>query len=161
MEYPIGKKLGKFNALMNECGAFYHEIAVKCGMSDSGYEIMRNLLIFGEGCSQTKIYKNSYLNKQTVNSSVKQLVKKGFIQLKKGKGRESEIYVTDQGREFIEKKVLPVEMAENEIFEEMTEAEYEALFGLTERYLESFREKIKTLKDLQVTTDEDRDKRTL
>ncbi len=154
MEYPIGKKLKNFEALMNEYGAFYHEIAAKCGMSDSGYEIMRSLLIQGEGCTQTNIYKNCYLNKQTVNSSVKQLVKKGFIRLEPGKGRENNIYLTDLGKEFVEKKVLPVEMVENEIFEEMTEDEYRELFRLMERYLESFREKVKNIEVLQVDEDE-------
>jgi DNA-binding MarR family transcriptional regulator len=154
MEYHEGKKLGRFNALMNEFEAFYHEIAVKCGLSDSGYEIMRAIMLLGEGCTQTNIYKNSYLNKQTVNSSVKQLVKKGLIFLEQGKGREYKLHLTDIGREYIELRILPVESAENEIFEELTEDEYDELIRLTEKYLDSFRKKIRKIDNLQVNTGE-------
>ena len=154
MEYHEGKKLGRFNALMNEFEAFYHEIAAKCGLSDSGYEIMRAMMLLGEGCTQTNIYKNSYLNKQTVNSSVKQLVKKGLIFLEQGKGREYKLYLTDIGREYIELRILPVESAENEIFEELTEDEYDELIRLTEKYLDSFRRKIRKIDNLQVNTGE-------
>ena len=157
MEYHEGKKLGRFNALMNELEAFYHEIAIKCGLSDSGYEILRTLMILGEGCTQTNIYKNCYLNKQTVNSSVKQLVNKGLIFLEQGKGREYKIFLTDIGREYIDRKIQPVESAENEIFEELTEDEYNELIRLTEKYLDSFRKKIQKIDDLQVNKVEDTD----
>ena len=142
---------------MNEFEAFYHEIAIKCGLSDSGYEILRTLMILGEGCTQTNIYKNCYLNKQTVNSSVKQLVNKGLIFLEQGKGREYKIFLTDIGREYIDRKIQPVESAENEIFEELTEDEYNELIRLTEKYLDSFRKKIQKIDDLQVNKVEDTD----
>ena len=158
MEYHEGKKLGRFNALMNEFEAFYHEIAAKCGLSDSGYEIMRAMMLLGEGCTQTNIYKSSYLNKQTVNSSVKQLINKGLIFLEQGKGREYKLYLTDSGREYIERKILPVESAENEIFEELTEDEYDELIRLTEKYLDSFRKKIRKIDNLQVNTGENSNK---
>lgn len=158
MEYQEGKKLGRFNALMNEADAFYHEVAIKCGLSDSGYEILRALMILGEGCTQTNIYKNSYLNKQTVNSSVKQLVNKGLISLKQGKGREYRIFLTDIGREYIDRKIMPVELAENEIFEELTEDEYNELIRLTEKYIDSFRKKIQQIDDLKESTLEDTNK---
>ena len=157
MEYHEGKKLARFNALMNEFETFYHEIAIKCGLSDSGYEILRTLMILGEGCTQTNIYKNCYLNKQTVNSSVKQLVNKGLIFLEQGKGREYKIFLTDSGREYIDRKIQPVESAENEIFEELTEDEYNEMIRLTEKYLNSFRKKIQKIDDLQVNKVEDTD----
>ncbi len=154
MKYNEGKKLRQFNALINECETFFHEIAVKSGLSDSGYEILHTLMLLGEGCTQTNIYKNCCLNKQTVNSSVKQLINKGLIILKQGKGKEFNIYLTDVGWEYINQRLMPVELAENEIFEEMDDDEYNEFIRLTEKYLDSFRKKTQKIKQLQVNINE-------
>ena len=45
----------------------------------------------------------------------------------------------------VKEKILPIEQAENEVFEEMTDAEHQEILRLMEKYLTSFRSKIMRL----------------
>lgn len=48
----------------------------------------------------------------------------------------------ENGGEFVRKKILPIEQAENKVFEEMTDKEHQEILRLMEKYLTSFRSKI-------------------
>lgn len=141
-KHPVLTEFDYLNSLIDD---LYHEVAIKQGLSDSAYAILQALLVLGDGCTQTEIYKYSLLNKQTVNSSVKRLQEDGFIDFQKGTGREVKIYLTKMGQTIIKEKVLPIEQAENEVFEEMTPEEHRELIRLVKKYMESFREKIEKL----------------
>lgn len=141
MAFRQNETLMEFNRLNNVIDDFYHEIAVELGISDSAYEILRSLLILGDGCTQTDIYKYCSLNKQTANSSVKRLEQDGYITFERGNGRELKILLTDKGQEIVQKKILPIEQAENAVFDEMSDEERNMLIRITEEYLNAFRSK--------------------
>ena len=115
------------------------------GLSDSAYAILQAILVLGNGCTQTEIYKYTLLNKQTVNSSAKKLNQVGVIEFQAGVGRELKIYLTAKGEALVREKILPIEQAENKVFEEMTEKEHQEILRLVEKYLTSFRSKIENL----------------
>lgn len=142
MEHIESRRLERFEVLCNEIDGVYHNIAVKLGLSDSAYEILSVIWNIGEGCCQTDICRYICMNKQTVNSSVKQLVKKGVIYFRAGKGRESGIFFTEAGRAFAEKKIGPIAEAENDIMEALTPEEYEELMRLSQKYLDILRGKM-------------------
>ena len=87
MKYKKHPVLQEFDRLNNMIVEFYHEIAMKQGLSDSAYAILQALLVLWNGCTQTDIYKYTLLNKQTVNSSVKKLQYDGFLDVQPGSGR--------------------------------------------------------------------------
>lgn len=147
MKFEKHPVLQEFDRLNNAIDAFYHEIAAMQGLSDSAYAILQAVLVLGNGCTQTEIYKYTLLNKQTVHSSVKRLNQDGLIEFQVGVGRELKIYLTAKGDTLVREKVLPIEQAENEVFEEMTEEEHQEILRLMEKYLISFREKIETLQE--------------
>ncbi|MCR0338596.1 MarR family transcriptional regulator, partial [[Clostridium] innocuum] len=95
--------------------------------------------------TQTDICKYTCLNKQTVNSYVKKLKQNGLIEFHQGNGREMKIYLTSKGQNFINENILPIEQAENEVFDEMTIQEQREILRLIENYLSSFRHKIEKL----------------
>ena len=143
-KHPV---LQEFDRLNNAIDELYHEIATMQGLSDSAYAILQAILVLGNGCTQTEIYKYTLLNKQTVNSSVKRLHQDGLIAFQAGIGRELKIYLTTKGKTLVREKILPIEQAENEVFEEMTDKEQQELLHLVKKYLISFRSKIKKLQE--------------
>ena len=55
------------------------------GISDSGFIILYALAELGDGCLQKDIAKIYYISKQTVNSSISNLKKNGYVCLRPGK----------------------------------------------------------------------------
>lgn len=141
-KHPI---LKEFSHLSYSIDELYHKIAMKHGLSDSAYSILEAVLILGSGCTQTEIYRYTLLNKQTVNSSVKKLSQDGLIRFQPGNGRELKIYLTSQGEALVTEKILPIEQAVNEVFDEMTMEEQNEMLRLMKKYLHSFRNKIGNL----------------
>ena len=135
-------KIKEFNTISNEMDNLYHKIAINVGISDSAFEILYALFSLGEGITQTEIYKTAYLNKQTINSSIKNLEKNNLIYFKKI-GKENTIYLTDTGKKFVEDKIALINVIEKEVLDEMTDEEYQELIKLMRKYLEIFKEKIK------------------
>lgn len=145
MEFKQNQVLQEFDRISNLINEFYHEIALKQGLSDSAYEILQTILVLGEGCTQTEIYKYCYLNKQTVNSSVNKLRENGLIDFTKGTGREIYIHFTKTGKELVNEKILPIEQAENDVFEEMTKEEQKEIVRLMNKYLDNFKAKVNNI----------------
>lgn len=137
----------EFNRIDNSINEFYHEISLKQGLSDSAFDILQAILVLGNGCTQTDIYKYCVLNKQTVNSSVRRLKENGYITFSKGNGREIRIHMTPCGKALIKEKILPIAQAENEVFQEMTEEEQQEIIRLMNKYLDRFKEKVCMIMD--------------
>ena len=142
MEFKQNQVLQEFDRISNLINEFYHEIALKQGLSDSACEILQAILILGEGCTQSEIYKYCYLNKQTVNSSLKKLRENGLIDFTRGTGREIHIHFTKIGGELVNEKILPIEQAESDVFEEMTKEEQKETLRLMNKYFDNFKAKI-------------------
>lgn len=142
MEYNENERLRKFNTLCNELDCMYHEIANNRGLSDSAYEILRAILVLGDGCTQTNIFKSSYINKQTVNTSINKLEKNGIVYFKKDNGKENKIYLTKKGKEFLEEKIIPIEKIENNIFADFSKAEYDTLIKVVSKYINEMKNKL-------------------
>ena len=70
-------------------------------------QYLQAVLVLGDGCTQTQIFKHTLLNKQTVNSSVKKLHQDGLIDFQPGSGREQKIYLTNKGEQIITERILP------------------------------------------------------
>jgi DNA-binding MarR family transcriptional regulator len=134
------QEFNRLNQRINEC---YHKIAIKQGLSDSAFWILFCMLDLGDGCLQKDICSFLCMNKQTVNSSVRNLEKNGFVSLKPGTGRTMQIYLTESGKALMEEKIYPVVRAESEVFDAMPISDRKELLRLTNAYLTQFREKIK------------------
>lgn len=145
MKFEKHPVLNEFDRLNNMIDEFYHEIAMKQGLSDSAYAILQALLVLGDGVTQTEICRYTLLNKQTINSSVKKMHQDGLLDFQPGNGRELKIHLTEKGVAVVNEKILPIELAENEVFEEMSAEEHQQILRLVAKYLESFKCKVKKL----------------
>ena len=94
MDVKERNELKEFNMLYKEVDELYHRIALEIGLSDSAFFILYSIAEFGDGCLQKDIADNYFISRKTINSSIKNLESKGFIELKKGKRRDMHIYLS-------------------------------------------------------------------
>ena len=134
-----------FNKFDKELDELYHETALKMGILDSAFCIFYILYNLGDGCLQKDICHEAFANKQTVNSSIRKLVQEGYIYLEQGVGRDKHIFLTEAGKQFVEKYIVPVVQKENEAFTDLKEEEQKELLRLANIYMESLRTKLNEL----------------
>lgn len=141
---PIAQ-LRQFNHLASEIDAVYHQAALKLGLSDSAMVILYTICNSGDACLLCDVTRSAGISKQTVNSALRKLEAEGIVYLEAVNGRQKRVCLTGDGKRLVQKTVLRVIQAENEIFSAWTDAEQETYLALTQRYLSAFREKIQTL----------------
>ena len=69
--------LDKTNRQFNECNALYHAAAQRCGLSDAAFWTLYALVTSCEPLTQNRIAADWGIPKQTLNSAVAAMVKKG------------------------------------------------------------------------------------
>lgn len=73
------KQLRRFNRLVGETDAVYHELANRLGLSDSAFQILYTLQSEDGACPLRDICAFSGLTKQTVNSALRKLEAEGRV----------------------------------------------------------------------------------
>ena len=73
----------RFNYLLGELDATYHDIALKFALSDSAMHILYTLCDEGTDCPLSEICRRCGLSKQTVNSAIRKLEAEGILYLQK------------------------------------------------------------------------------
>ena len=100
-----------------------------------------------EPLTQNRIAMDWGIPKQTLNSAVAAMVKKGLVELCPGKGAHSGkiVTLTDEGRALAERTVGPVIAAEQQAMTRQGLAEVEQNCRLTQRYLECLRQEFEKI----------------
>ena len=129
----------KYLQIDHQIDEFYHTLAQGLGLSDSALWVLWSLAELGEGCTQRDICRQFFLSKQTVHSSVQKLERGGCLSLRPREGREVSLFLTDQGRELVREKVLPIMEAERAAAEGLTEEEWGTMIRLSRKWLSLFR----------------------
>lgn len=129
----------EYNRTFKECNHIYHDIALKLGLSDSGFDILYTLCTLGDGCLQKDICELTLLSKQTIHSSVQKLVRDGYLFLKSGRGRDMHIFLTPAGKALTNEKIAPAIQIENLTFTDMTETEQAEFLRLNRKYTDNLR----------------------
>lgn len=142
MQSPLSSEIREFNRMYKEIDDLYHEAALHSGLSDSANLILYAIAELGDGCLQIDIANMYSISKQTVSSSIRSLVKKGFLYLTHGKKRDMHLHLTAAGTQFVKQHIIPLMEAENSVFYEMSPVECYELLRLTRRYTDIMREKI-------------------
>lgn len=143
MERLLSPEMKRFNYLLGEIDAAYHEAALKLGLSDSAMQILYAVCNHGDGCLLNDICRLSGTSKQTINSALRKLEEEGIVYLEAFRGRKKKVCLTEQGKSLAGDTVFRIIEMENEIFESWSDSEREIYLELTQRYLSSVREKIK------------------
>lgn len=143
MEKAIIEDMRKFNYLIGEIDAAYHEASQKLSLSDSAMQILYIICNHGEECQLSQICRLSGISKQTINSALRKLEAEGIVRMESLTGRRKKVCLTPQGKALASNTVSRLIDIENDIFGSWSKQERELYLRLTQRYLISIKEKIK------------------
>lgn len=136
------EKLRHINSMLSEISNIYQKLLLCKNVPESVFIVMSSLLELGEGCLQKDIAEKSYINKKTVNSTIKKLQKEEYIELKAGKYPNMHIYLTDKGSKYMKENIIPIIELENNVLKNMPEKEFEILVDSYKKYIDNFREHV-------------------
>ncbi len=139
----MNAELKSLNTILGQINGTYHEAAVKMGVSDSVLDILYGILIEGDGCNQSVLYKNTGMGKTTVNSAIRKMEKEGLLYLKPGEGRNTRVFLTDAGQELSGRTAGHLMRMEESVLSSWPEDDRHAFVELMGRYLEQFAQKTK------------------
>jgi DNA-binding MarR family transcriptional regulator len=136
------EKLRHINSMLSEISNIYQKLLISKNVPESVFIVMSSIMEFGEGCLQKDISEKSYINKKTVNSTIKKLQKEGYIELVAGKYPNMHIYLTDMGKNYMRENILPIIELENKVLDSMPSREFEVLVDSYRKYIDNFREHV-------------------
>lgn len=142
MENYSSKHLKRYNHLIGELEATYHEAALKIKLSDSVAKILYTICNVGDSCLLSEICKQTGLSKQTVNSAIRNMEAQGIVFLKAYNGKAKMVCLTEKGKEFAGETAVKIIETENDILASWDEEDIHTYIELTERFLECLKEKV-------------------
>lgn len=144
--FSAGRGLKKFNQLISEIDAAYHEVSRRLGLSDSVEMILYSICNLGSPCLLSEIVRFSAISKQTINSAIRKMEKEELLFVRAADSRKKQVVLTEKGERLAQETTMRVIEIENEIYSSWTEEEMTFYLELTQRYLQRFQEKTKHLK---------------
>lgn len=144
MDKTIKEQIDAINQRIKELNSLYHVAAGKSGISDGEVCIWSVLLCSEEEYSQQDLSDLLYLPKQTVNSIISNLVRKGFVFLEHVPGTKNRkvIRLTKEGREYGEAKVTWIFQAEEKALEQTEPEQVQACIEMIEKYISRLKKEI-------------------
>lgn len=145
MAENIKSETRRYNHIISEIDAIYHEIALKQGFSDSAMSVLYTLADNDGTCLISELVKQSGINKQTINSALRKLEKDGIVYLEAAGGKSKRILLTEKGTSVVHETVDKVIAMENKIYGSWLPEEWSVYVELTERYLRELRKEIEEI----------------
>lgn len=144
MDRNIREQIDLINQKTKELNALYRLAAYKSNISDGEVNIWSVLLNCDEDCSQQDLAELLSLPKQTVNSLITRMIKKGFVSLEHDPGTRNRkvIRLTEEGRHFGEHQVKWIFQAEQKAMEDTDPSEVMAYISMLDKYMARFRKEI-------------------
>ena len=121
------KTLTAFREATMELDNVYSLFSKSCGLPEAEYWSL--LLIYEGAVTQSQISSQLSLSRQTLNSAFKQLRKNGLVRLEpyEENQRSKQAFLTEAGKEFVEKNVLRMHRVEEKAWQQISEQEREIL----------------------------------
>ena len=146
MNKDTKKQIDVINQRIKELNSIYRIVASKAGISDGEVCIWSTLLNSddSEEYSQQDICDLLSLPKQTVNSIISNLAKKGFVYLEHVSGTRNRkiIRLSEEGVEYGKSKLMWIFLAEQKAMENTDPAKVMTCVSMLEKYIACFRKEI-------------------
>lgn len=141
MEAEVRNQIDLINQKIKELNALYHLAAWKAKISDGELSIWSVLLYGEEEYSQLDLCEALFLPKQTINSLVTSMAKKGYVTLEHVPGTRNRkiIRLTEAGRAYGKENVQWIFDAEQKAMEDTDAQEISACISMMERYTKKLR----------------------
>lgn len=144
MDKEIKTQIDTINQRIKELNSLYHIAAGKSGISDGEISIWSTLLCSEEEYSQQDLSDLLFLPKQTVNSIISNLVKKGFVTLEHVSGTRNRkvVRLTDDGLTYGNDNVMWIFQAEQTALEQTDSEQVKASIEMIEKYISNLKAEI-------------------
>lgn len=144
MVQSILTQLTVYNQSRKETDIVYHDIAKKFCLSDTMFWLLYSLKEHGTMYTQKELCKEWSYPPQTINSAIKDLEKRGILKLAtvNGNRKNKQIIMTDEGKNLIEKVIMPVMDAEQRAFERMDQQDRIAFLYMTQKHVALLKEEV-------------------
>ena len=129
----ITKSLKHYLLLLSEIDSVYHEANLKLNISNSYSIILYTICLGGGSCPLQEIKRLSGLNKQTINSSIRNMEKENLVYLEYIDGKSK--------RELTRNTVMKIMDMENEIISRWSQEDLQKYLSMTEDFLAALKEK--------------------
>lgn len=143
----IKEKNREFNLIYKKGDESYRNYASHCGLSVSSFWVLYVLYETDEVYMQNKIAETICLPKQTVNSAIPGLIKKGYIELEhiEATRNSKAVKLTKGGKNICKKIVMPLIEAEENSFANMSENEVDTMLKLLNKWHNNFKNELEEL----------------
>lgn len=149
MDEGISRELRRYNYLVGETEAIYHELSLRMGLSDSAMQILYTICdCGGDRCPLQTICRYTSLSKQTVNSALRRLEAQGVLYLQQAGGKAKTVCLTEAGKQLAQRTALRLIAMENQVLGAWPREDVQQYLALTERFLTALREKAKSIEGL-------------
>lgn len=135
MSFTPTEDMRRFNRLVYETDAVYHEIALRFGMSDSTLRLLYLLHENDGKCLLRELCRCSGLSKQTVHSALQSLESKEILTILSESRKNKTILLTETGRNLCDKTVGKLIETENRALASVPKEMLAAYFFVSEHYL--------------------------
>lgn len=127
------------DVLYQETDRLYQEVARDCGLSDSAYWILYDVVVAGGSKPLALLASEHSLSRQTVSSSVRSLERRHLVRLDYAAGsrRNKVASLTEEGQAFCERYLAPAMEAEARAFASLGAADQEALVRTARAYVDA------------------------
>ncbi len=134
--------VGSINGMINST---FHQAAIKLGLNDSEMSIFYIIKRCGEGCNQSELYKRTGQRRSTINSAIRKMEKNNLLYLEPGEGRNTRVFLTDEGREKSKETVERLLQLEQEIFETWDQEDQKKFVDLNARFFTELKKEVENL----------------
>ena len=139
MDKSTSEKLEAVNQICEMIDDIYYRYAVSFGVTDTELSILYALTDHDGEYMQSDICREWSCSLQTIHTTVKNMERKGLIELRRKDGNKKNkyIYLTDAGRRFSDGIMKPLTKAEGEALESLTEEEQDMFLPLFRKYADA------------------------
>lgn len=127
----------EYNQLFRELDNLYHNYAKSCGLSDSTLWILYSIYEDKEIHTQKDLCESWSYSKQTVNSSMKNLIANGYIKLTafSDNRKNKQMVLTESGEKLVQRFIAPLMNAEQNAFSRLSGDEQNEFLKLTKKHV--------------------------
>ena len=132
----MSKKLEIVNQVCDRIDDIYYRYAGAFGVTDTELCILYSLHEHDGEYLQSDICRDWHCSLQTVHTAIKNMEKRGLIELtcQTGNKKNKYIHLSEAGKELIDRIMVPLVKAEEEAFGMLSEEEQDVLLPLLQKY---------------------------
>jgi len=147
MNHNFKEQLHSYYQQIREITGVYRDGVKNSGVAENEFFIWYSLVVLEHECSQQDICDTWSLSKQTVNTIITNLKKRGllFLEAIPGTRNRKRICLTEEGRRYGERIVLPVYQAEQAAFKHLPQERCAACLETLEMYHYFLRKELQRL----------------